>query len=184
MKNLIKILSAIILLLFIAHPIKAEVISDDSARMLTFQPKISDNIRFAKKKLVMSRVLNRYDSPLLRSVDSFLSTCVLYELDCYLLPSIAGLESTFGKQVLYGSNNPFGWGNGLILFESWDQAIDTVGKGLKENYINKGAESVEQIGSIYATSKTWSSRITYFMNVFEKEEEKIDLILEQNQVNL
>ena len=184
MKNLIKILSIIILLLFIAHPIKAEVISDDSAKMLTFQPKISDNIRFAKKKLVMSRVLNRYDSPLLRSVDSFLSTCVLYELDCYLLPSIAGLESTFGKQVLYGSNNPFGWGNGLIMFQNWDQAIDTVGKGLKENYINKGAESVEQIGSIYATSKTWSSRITYFMNVFEKEEEKIDLILEQNQVNL
>src|SRR3989338_10483929 len=183
MKNLIKILSVIILLLFIVHPVKAEVISDDSAKILSTLPKISDSIRLAKKKLVMNRVLKQYESPMIESVDSFLTTCISYELNCYLLPSIAGLESTFGKYVLTGSNNPFGCGNGLIRFESWDQAINTVGKGLKENYINKGAESVEQIGPIYATSKTWANRVTHFINVFEKEEEKIDLILQQNQVN-
>ena len=184
MKNLIKILSAIILFLLIVYPVDAEIISGDSAKILSTLPKISDSIRLAKKKLVMNRVLKQYESPMIESVDSFLTTCISYELNCYLLPSIAGLESTFGKYVLTGSNNPFGWGNGLIRFESWDQAINTVGKGLKENYINKGAESVEQIGPIYATSKTWANRVTHFINVFEKEEEKIDLILQQNQVNL
>ena len=173
-----------LILLFTPAPTVAETVSHDSAKIISLSPVNLNTQRFSMKKLVMSRVLKQYNSPLLSSIDSFLATCVLYDLDCYLLPSITGLESSFGKFTHPGSNNPFGWGGGYIMFDSWDQAIDTVGKGLRYNYINKGADSVEKIAPIYAESLTWAPRVQYFMNVFEKEEDKIDSILDENRVNL
>jgi hypothetical protein len=56
----------------------------------------------------------------------------------------------------------------MILFSTWTEGIKTVSEGLRENYINKwGAEDVYAIGRFYASSPTWASRVTYFM-------EKID----------
>ena len=123
------------------------------------------------KKNAIVKVLSKYESPLIQNADAFVETCLNYDLDCYLLPSISGLESTFGRFVHPGSYNPFGWGGGYIGFESWNQAINTVGLGLKDNYIAKGAVTVDQIGSIYAESPTWASRIHNFMYEFEQAEE-------------
>jgi len=122
------------------------------------------------KRNAILKVLNTYNSPLAKSVDSFIETCTRLELDCYLLPAITGLESTFGIYIHPGSYNPFGWGGGYINFESWDEAIEAVGSGLKNNYIARGAVSVEQIGRIYAASPTWAYRIQNFMGEFEKAE--------------
>ena len=123
------------------------------------------------KRNAITKVLSKYESPLIQNADAFVETCLKFELNCYLLPSISGLESTFGRFVNPGSYNPFGWGAGLIGFESWNQAINTVGLGLKDNYIAKGAVTVDQIGSIYAESSTWASRIHNFMYEFEQAEE-------------
>lgn len=159
-------------------------VSGDSARLFYNEANSPKTNRFLKKKLAMIKVLEKYNSPLLESVNSFLTVCQSYELDCYLLPSIAGLESSFGKHVLAGSNNPFGWGNGYIMFDNWEHAIGTVGKGLRENYINKGADSVDEIAPIYAESKTWAPRVNHFKTQFEEEERKIDFILSENTVKL
>jgi len=116
-------------------------------------------------------------------VDSFLEACTTYNFDCYLLPSIAGVESTFGKFIAPGSNNPFGWGQGIIPFVSFHEAIMTVGKGLRKDYIDKGASSVDAIGAIYCEGNTWSGKVTYFMNKFE-EFEKNQLFFSDSQVQL
>lgn len=123
------------------------------------------------KKNAITKVLNKYESPLIQNVDAFVETCLKYDLNCYLLPSISGLESTFGRYVSPDSYNPFGWGGGYIDFESWNKAIDTVGLGLKNNYIAKGAVTVDQIGNIYAASSTWASRINNFIAEFEQAED-------------
>lgn len=184
MKKLILALFLLAWFSFTASSVRAEKISGESAQVALIQVKDNSNAILSRKKLVMSKVLQNYNSPLSSEVASFLSTCISYELDCYLLPSIAGLESGFGKFVYPNSNNPFGWGGGLIMFESWDEAINTVGKGLRQNYINKGADSVDEIAPIYAESKTWAPRVKYFMAQFEKEEEKINSFLSKSEVKL
>lgn len=177
---------AIFVLIYFLLPrtIFGEQISDSSATMsynYDVNPDLKNSII---KKIVIRRILNKYTSPLLEESDAFIESCNEYNLDCYLLPSITGLESSFGRFTYPNSHNPFGWGGGYIMFDNWSLAIKTVAKGLRENYINKGAETIDQIGPIYAASPTWAVRVKYFKNVFEQEEEKVSLLLSGNQVKL
>lgn len=164
-----KIIIALLLLYKVANVYAVENIAGHSAYISDVRNLSQHD--FSLKRNAILKVLNKYESPLASNVDAFVETCLNYELNCYLLPSISGLESTFGRYVAPGSYNPFGWGGGYINFENWDQAIDKVGYGLKNNYIAKGAVSVNQIGRIYAASSTWASRIDNFIAEFEQAEE-------------
>ena len=145
----------------------------------------ASSVDYNLKKKVITEVLSKYNAPLVSEVDSFIETCTKYEIDCYLLPSIAGVESTFGKFTLQGSHNPFGWGGGLIMFDSWSDGIDAVGKGLRANYIDKwGASTIEEIGPIYAASPTWAQKVHYFHNEFERVEEEKRLYFSKLEVEL
>ena len=177
-----------IVLLFLAMPVFAENIAGESAG-ITFSFKISEkdmtDMKEYKTKRAIKSLLQKYNSPMVLEVDAFYNTCQKYKLDCYLLPSIAGLESFFGTYILPDSFNAFGWGRGLIPFKNWAEAIDSVGKGLRENYMDKwGATSVDEIGRIYCEGNTWASRVTWFMKEFKTEEEKISLFLNTNPVLL
>ncbi len=108
-------------------------------------------------------------SPLVDHADDFVATADKYDVDWRLLPSISGAESTFGKQCVPGTYNAYGWGQGYIYFDSWEDGIETVIGSLRKNYIDKGAETVYEIGPIYAEATHWSSRVTYFMNKFDEE---------------
>ena len=123
------------------------------------------------KRRVLTKVLEADHSPLAGSVDAFMATCTSYNLNCYLLPSITRLESSFGQFTYPGSNNPFGWGGGYIMFPTWADAIQTVGKGLRYDYIDRGADTIDAIGSKYAASPTWSVRVERFIHDFESMEE-------------
>lgn len=157
--------------------------------------KLLDNLKISIKKteffsykikeLAITNILERYNSSLKEEAGNFIITCKKYNLDCYLLPSIAGVESTFGKFILPNSYNPFGWGGGYIIFENWQQAIDTVGLNLRENYINKwNLLSVEEIGSVYSESSTWAKKVNWFINEFKKEEENLLLLYSKFNVEL
>jgi hypothetical protein len=124
------------------------------------------------KRKVIQEILNKNNSPLASQVDAFITVCTKYDIDCYLLPSITGLESSFGKFTHPGSYNPFGWGGGYLMFNSWEDCIDAVGKGLKENYMARGADTIEKIGPIYAASPTWAQRVTYFHTQFNALEDE------------
>ena len=71
------------------------------------------------KKVAIYRTLAKYNSPLVNEVDAFLNACMSYGINCYLLPSISGVESTFGRFLMPDSHNPFGWGGGYLYFPSW-----------------------------------------------------------------
>lgn len=187
MKNKI-ILTLISLLFFLsAIPVKAEIIAGASAPLIHNTFINTDNIeqlRQKKIRIAIETVLKRYNSPMADDSESFVKACIKYQIDCYLLPSIAGLESTFGKFILPNSYNPFGWARGYMMFDNWGDGIETVAKGLKNGYIKKGALTVEDIGPIYSESPTWAIRVNYFINQFEKEEEKMTLLSDQFPVQL
>ena len=169
------------LLLSFGHPVQAQTntiaVSDASATIEAQESSV--NFRNTKvyrlKKLAIKRVLTRYESPLLGEVDSFMDACYINNLDCYLVPSIAGIESTFGKRIAPNTYNPFGWGGGYMPFATWDEAIKTVSSGLRENYIGRGATTVTQIGRIYAPpSSTWAGNVKKLMTTFQREEDKMN----------
>lgn len=128
------------------------------------------NMEYVKAYNAIRKVLKKRNSPLVDSTPAFIKSCIDHNLDCYLLPSIAGLESSFGQALLPGSNNPFGWGGGYILFKDWEEGIDTVAAGLNKNYVSRGAVTVEQIGVKYSESPTWAPRVRAFMEQFRRAE--------------
>ncbi len=123
------------------------------------------------KKAVIKKVLQKYNSNMVEYSDSFVDACSKYKIDCYLLASIAGVESYFGKYMYPSSNNPFGWGGGLIMFKDFDESINEVSKKMKENYVDKGFDTVEKIAPIYCPpSNTWSGKVNHFLNEFRQNE--------------
>lgn len=170
----------------VTAPVRAELVAGNSAKINYTQlsNKEYENRQdlFIKKMAIKNYIL-KYNAPLADETDAFIKACTQYNLDCYLLPAISGVESSFGLYMRPGTYNPFGWGRGDIPFSSFSDAIMTVGKGLRENYINKGATSVEQIGHIYCEGNTWAGKVSYFMNQLEKEEKNL-LLLSTNTVSL
>ncbi len=180
------VLTALFFTSFGAAPLRAQAIAGSSAAVVSQEKNSSSYgslLKIAIKRKAMNEVLKRYDSPLLGQVDSFIDACSTYNLDCYLLPSISGVESTFGKFLIPGTFNPFGWGRGALAFKSYDDTIMTVGKAIREKYIDKGADSVDKIGRIYCEGDTWSGKVKFFMAKFEEEEKK-QLFFMQDTVQL
>ncbi len=177
------------LFLFFSKTVFGQSFAGHSATLssfLSYKTKIDENklINLKYKEMTIRSILLNYNSPLVGQEKAFIEVCEKYQLDCYLLPSIAGLESTFGRFIWPNSYNPFGWGGGYIIFDNWHQAINTVGQGLKKNYFDKGVVTIEDIGRIYSENPTWAQRVNWFINRFQKEEEKIILYSPQFKVQL
>lgn len=187
MNNFLILILFIVLFFLSAIPTKAEIMAGASAP-LSYNLFISnsdiEDLRYKKIRMAIENVLKKYNSPMSGESDSFIKACIKYQIDCYLLPSIAGLESTFGKFIWPKSHNPFGWARGYMMFTTWSEGIDTVARGLRKGYLNKGALTVEDIGPIYSESPTWATKVNYFKSQFEKEEEKLTLLSIQFHVQL
>ncbi len=187
MKNLILLLIITGLFYFKTPLVLAGSVAENSAQLQyllkTRELKSSIQNSYGIKKAI-KEVLKKYNSPLIGEVDNFVNVCAKYKIDCYLLPAIAGLESTFGHFIYPGSYNPFGWGGGYIIFSSWSEAIEKVGAGLRYNYLNQGVANLWSIGKIYSESPSWAIRVQYFINQFAQEEEKILLFFSKNSVQL
>lgn len=179
----IAIVLLLIVLLVIPKIVSAESIAGDSATLLPIETTDSNTSISTQRNLqrsVIREILSENSSPLETEVDAFMDACITQDIDCYLLPSIAGLESSFGKFTYPGSHNPFGWGGGMIMFDSWSDGFQVVAAGLKKNYIGRGATSIEEIAPIYAASPTWAVRVRSIHTKFEKLEaekrEKLSMI--------
>ena len=172
----------VFLLFLFAKPVYASVppMSEQSAQIT--------QVHLAQK-LVDERVhkleeyLATHNSPLTPYAKVFIDHADKYGLfDWKLVPAITGVESTFGKAIPTNSYNAYGWGNGSVVFTSWEQSIDLVSQALKEKYIDRGLDTVEKIAPVYAPpSHTWVYKINKFMveiaNFGPKKSEQLDLSL-------
>lgn len=118
------------------------------------------------RAVILKDYLSRYDSPLENYSQDLVDAADTYKLDWKLVPAIAGVESTFGKQIPGGYN---GWGWGVygtqaIYFKSWKDGIFTVAEGLREKYLNKGLDNPYSMNRVYAASPYWGGHVDFFLN--------------------
>lgn len=136
----------------------------------TSQTSVSIGSSDARAKIVED-FFKGYSSLLASYSKLFIDIADKYKLDYRLLPAIAMQESNGGKKVIEDSHNPFGYGiygNLVIKFPSWEEGIEKVGKGLRENYLNLGLSTPQQIMSKYtppslAQGGSWAKGVRSFM---------------------
>lgn len=163
--KLLVFLLLLIPLLFLNRKVNAEkpIIKNDLP-LAEIEGKKLDN-----KATVLAAYLAKYDSPLQYHAQDFIDAAEAYQLDWKMVPAIAGVESTFGKEIP-GGFNAWGWGvygTQAIYFNSWREGIFTIAKGLRENYLNRGLTDPYSINRIYAASPYWGGKVNFFMQDLE-----------------
>ncbi len=124
----------------------------------------------------LSAFLKDKKSPLTNHARQFVSEADKNGLDWRLVPSISGVESSFGKRIPFNSYNAYGWANGDFKFESWDESINIVSETLNKKYYKKGATDINKIARRYAPpSSTWAGNVKYFMNKIDPVPVQFDL---------
>lgn len=133
-------------------------------------PSVSGEVGFGDaREEIVRQYLERYNSPLLPYVSQVINVADKYNLDYRLLPAIAQQESNLCKIIPPGSHNCWGWGihsAGSLGFDSYQEALETVAKGLKTQYIDKGYVTVKEIMSKYNPNSpdgAWARGVESFM---------------------
>ncbi len=165
MKNTLLILIAFLLYGLLAQPVMA-VTAEASA-----QPSLGISGPDARVTKLRA-YLETHNSPLADVADHFVAEADRLGLDWKLVAAISGVESTFGKHIPNNSYNGWGWAiytgqSDGRHFTDWKNGITVVSEGLKYNYMDKGAITIEQIGRIYAASPLWSSKVRFFLAKIE-----------------
>lgn len=106
-----------------------------------------DNRLTDKRAELLKAYLEERKSPLANEAKTFVFEADKYNLDYRLLTAIAGVESWYGTLLPENSYNGWGWGiygNNVKYFTSWKDAIHTITRGLREQYMDKwGAEVIK-----------------------------------------
>ena len=143
------------------------------ASLPTSFPSVSGyvNKEDARHELVR-QYLAYYDSPLEPYAPSIVDTADKYGLDFRLTTAIAQQESNLCKKIPPESNNCWGWGihsEGTLGFSSFQEGIELVSKGIREEYLDKGYKSLEEIMSKYTplSPGSWSEGVGKFMAEME-----------------
>lgn len=121
---------------------------------------------------MVRQFLESYKSPLEPLAGLIVAISDQYGLDHRLTTAIAMKESGLCKIIPDNTFNCWGWGihsEGTLGFDSYEQGIETVSAGLKENYIDKGYLTVEDIMTKYAhpDSTTWANGVNFYMAQME-----------------
>lgn len=128
------------------------------------------------RSAVLTKYLSRYKSPLLPLADRLVAIADQYSLDYRLLVAIAQQESNLCKRIIPSSHNCWGYGiygDKVTKFDSYEQAMETVARGLKKNYIDKGLTSPEEIMTKYTPPSleiggAWAKGINQFLDEIEQ----------------
>ena len=151
----------------ISQPI---IVSNDTAGPNTIEGqvlsvKIEDMRPYIVEDFLKNTALENHSEFMVTTADK-------YNIDYRLIPAIAMKETGGGNASPSGSYNAWGFGNGSTQFTSWDGAIESVAKTLKEKYIDRGMVTPEEIMPIYAppqmyTGGKWAKDINFFFSQME-----------------
>jgi len=114
----------------------------------------------------------KYNSILYDKADIFVQNADTYNFDYRLLPAIAMQESGLCKHIPENSYNCWGWGiygGKVTRFTSYEEAIETISRGIKMHYIDKGLTTPEQIMKKYTppSDGSWAYGVNTFLNIIE-----------------
>ena len=114
----------------------------------------------------------KYNSVLYDKADVFVKFADQYNVDYRLLPAIAMQESGLCKHIPENSFNCWGWGiygGKVTRFSSYEEAIETISRGIKTYYIDKGLTTPEQIMKKYTppSDGSWAYGVNTFLKIIE-----------------
>jgi len=114
----------------------------------------------------------KYGSSLYDQAELIVKVSDKYNFDYRLLPAIAMQESNLCKYIPSDSYNCWGWGiygDLVTRFESYEEAIETVAKGIKNHYIDKGLVTASSIMEKYTPSSngSWAHGVNIFLKMLE-----------------
>ncbi len=155
-----------------------------SLRLYAALPPTGGNLSFEvrgvdSRPVLLKQYLAYYHSPLEPYADYIFAVSEKYGLDYRLLVAIAQQESNLGKKIPLGSYNAWGWGihsRGTLGFSGWEEAIETVARGLREDYLNQGLVTPEEMMSKYTplSNGSWAAGVNQFMAEIEEGKTKKD----------
>ncbi len=169
LKNTPKILSATDSNLFISPQSGIQVY----ASLPSKSSSISDEIGASDARPeIVKKYLEAYNSPLVPFSDFIVQTSDKYSLDFRLTTAIAQQESNLCKIIPPDSYNCWGWGItsvGTLGFSSYEEGIEEVSRGLRQNYLDKGYTTVSQIMSKYTplSNGSWAHGVNEFMTAMQ-----------------
>lgn len=123
--------------------------------------------------VALQKFLEANDSPLAPFALLMVEEADKNSIPWDLLASIAGTEGTFGKfQPTPTCNNTWGWGvfgNNVLCFSSYEEAIKTISKELRIRYMDKyGCKNIDELGKFYAASNMWATHTHWFATQIEQ----------------
>ncbi len=121
---------------------------------------------------LIKQYLEYYDSPLEPYAYFIVEMADEYGLDYRLLTAIAQQESNLCKKIPPLSYNCWGWGihsEGTLGFRSYEEGIEIVSQGLKEDYVDEGHTTIEEIMAKYTplSNGSWALGVLKFMGDIE-----------------
>lgn len=140
------------------------------ASLPTKFPSVTDSVGAADARSeILRQYMQNYGSPLAPYSDLIVQTADKYSLDYRLVTAISQQESNICKIIPPGSYNCWGWGihsKGTLGFASFEDGIEEVSKGLREDYLNKGYLTVNEIMTKYTpqSNGSWAHGVNEFMS--------------------
>jgi len=130
--------------------------------------------------LVLNKFFSNYKSPLNAVVEEIVRQSDLYGLDYALIPAIAMQESQGCKVIPPGSHNCWGfgiYGDKKVYFASYEDAISTVAKTIKETYIKRGLTNPTLLEDRWTPSSVgqWSYSVNFFIGKIRQLEKNYTL---------
>lgn len=114
----------------------------------------------------------KYNSPLYDYAEKIVEVSDKYQFDYRLLPAIAMQESNLCRFIPEDSYNCWGWGiygTTVTRFNSYDEAIETIAKGIKKHYIDQGLVTASAIMKKYTppSQGSWAHGVNTFLKALE-----------------
>jgi len=137
-------------------------------------PILSSNFEIGDARYeIIKKYLSYHNSPLTPYSNYLIEIADKYNLDFRLLVAIAQKESNLCKKIPTNSFNCWGWGihsKGTLRFDSYEESIEKVAKGIRENYIDKGYVTVDEIMDKWvphSPNRAWAKGVNQFMKEME-----------------
>jgi hypothetical protein len=130
---------------------------------------------FKRKADAIDKFLTSRKSVLAGYGAKFVEEADKNEIDWRLLVSIAGRETTFGKNMcknIKAPNNPFGWGSCKIGFKSIDESIEKVSMSLGGNSENtahhyEGKTTLQILRKYNSVIKNYPNEVERIMKMID-----------------
>lgn len=127
------------------------------------------------RSVLLKKFLASYHSPLEKLSEYIVFQADKYSIDYRLVPAIAMQESTGCKFIPENSYNCWGYGiyaDKVLRFSGYEEGIERVSKGLRQDYYDHGLDSPQQIMAKYTPPSIslggpWAQGVYYFFNEIE-----------------